>query len=223
MKRKKEFFDQLADTWEDQSFPAETRKRVAELVNRFDIHEGHRVLDVATGTGLVGRQIENIVGSAGYVVGLDPSIEMLRRARTGNARPVIQGLGEHLPCSDCRFDFLSMGYALRHLENVEQPFCEFHRVLKPGGRLCILEITVPEKKITRKLFRRHKIQYREIDIETSREGYRQYRALGGKGVPVVVVEDEIMHGYSESNRRQNYRHDKIPVRHGAADRILFHL
>ena len=57
-------------------------------------------------------------------------------------------------------------------------------------------------RLTRTFFRRHNIRYREIDIETSREGYRQYRALGSRGVPVVVVQDEVMHGYSKNKLRR---------------------
>ena len=53
MKKTQAFFDQLADTWEDQSFPPETRKRVAELAGTFGIEKGATVLDVATGTGIL--------------------------------------------------------------------------------------------------------------------------------------------------------------------------
>jgi demethylmenaquinone methyltransferase/2-methoxy-6-polyprenyl-1,4-benzoquinol methylase len=56
---------------------------------------------------------------------------------------LLQGFAENLPRPDASADFLSMGYALRHLSDVRPAFAEFHRTLKPGGRLLILEITKP--------------------------------------------------------------------------------
>ncbi len=52
---------------------------------------------------------------------------------------------EAIPFPDAIYDFLRMGYALRHNSNLSAAFSEFHRVLKPGGRLCLLEITKPER------------------------------------------------------------------------------
>ena len=58
---------------------------------------------------------------------------------------LIEGRAEAIPFPDASFDFLSMGYALRHIGDLSAAFSEFHRVLKPGGRLCLLEITKPER------------------------------------------------------------------------------
>ena len=74
MKKKKEFFDQLADTWEDQSFPLEIRKRVAELVVAFGIKKGARVLDVGTGTGILHPYLLEAVGKSGKVFAFDYSL-----------------------------------------------------------------------------------------------------------------------------------------------------
>ncbi len=81
MKKKKQFFDRLADTWEDQSFPPETRKRIAELVATFDIREGGRVLDVATGTGILHPYLLRAVGKSGRILAFDYSIKMLLQAK----------------------------------------------------------------------------------------------------------------------------------------------
>jgi glutaredoxin len=57
-------------------------------------------------------------------------------------------------------------------------------------------------RLTREFFARHHIRYREIDIEASREGFARFRALGGRGVPVVVVGDDVQHGYGEGSLKQ---------------------
>ena len=114
---------------------------------------GARVLDVAIGTGLVAREAIALVGSRGLVVGLDPSAGMLLHARQALAAPVVLGTGERLPFADALFDFLSLGYALRHLADLRAAFGEFLRVLRPGGTVCLLEITPPRSGPQRALLR----------------------------------------------------------------------
>ena len=84
-----------------------------------------------------------LVGSTGYVVGLDPSAGMLHEARKGPCRNLIQGVGEELPFPDASFDFLSMGYALRHVSDLHVAFREYRRVLRPGGIVLLLEVSRP--------------------------------------------------------------------------------
>ena len=108
-----------------------------------------RVLDVAVGTGLVAREEVAIVGDANLVTGLDPSIGMISEARKSLGIATIVGIAEQLPLPNACFDFLSMGYALRHLTDLRTTFREFFRVLRPGGRLCVLEITRPHGRIAR--------------------------------------------------------------------------
>ena len=66
---------------------------------------------------------------------------------------LVAGRAEELPFPDDSFDFLSMGYALRHISDLSVAFAEFHRVLKPGGRLCILEITCPDNRLQKALLK----------------------------------------------------------------------
>jgi demethylmenaquinone methyltransferase/2-methoxy-6-polyprenyl-1,4-benzoquinol methylase len=117
-----------------------------QALRRAGLVAGQRIVDVGVGTGLVAREAVGIVGDAGLVVGVDPSSGMLERARAHLPAEVtlVDGTAEHIPCEDASFDFLSMGYALRHISDLQVAFREFHRVLKPGGRLCLLEITRPE-------------------------------------------------------------------------------
>ena len=120
---------------------------------RVGLKAGMRVLDVATGTGLVARSALQIVGDPRAVVGLDPSAGMLREARKVTAGPLVQGQVETLPFSRARFDVLTFGYALRHVTDLEVAFTECRRVLKPGGRLLVLEISRAQSRATRGVLR----------------------------------------------------------------------
>jgi demethylmenaquinone methyltransferase/2-methoxy-6-polyprenyl-1,4-benzoquinol methylase len=106
-----------------------------------------RVLDVATGTGLIAREAVDLVGNARQVVGLDASQGMLMKSQKRNPFALVQGLGETLPFRNECFDFVSNGYGVRYILNLEYTFREYHRVLKPGGRLLLLEISRPCSRI----------------------------------------------------------------------------
>lgn len=122
-------------------------------LRRAGLDRGMLALDVAVGTGLVAREAASIVGDPGRVVGVDPSVGMMRAATRPHGVAVVQGVAEALPFAGGRFDFLSMGFALRHVHDLSVAFSEFARVLKPGGRLCVLEITPPSGRIPRLLVR----------------------------------------------------------------------
>jgi len=108
---------------------------------------GMSILDVGMGTGLVARQAASIVGDPCLVTGVDPSPGMIQSAKLPEGVKVVEGRAEAIPLPDNGFDFLSMGYALRHISDLSVAFLEFNRVLKPGGIVCILEITPPKGKI----------------------------------------------------------------------------
>lgn len=112
---------------------------------------GMRLLDVATGTGLVLRSGAGIVGDGGLAIGLDPSTGMLTECRTRSKAPLVQARGEQLPFPDATFDMVSMGYALRHVPDLVMLFDEYRRVLKPGGTVVILEIAQPSSAVGRRL------------------------------------------------------------------------
>lgn len=114
---------------------------------------GARVLDVAVGTGLVAREILRICGEGGSVVGLDPSENMLAIARRSLGIASVQGRAEKLPIADACMDFISMGYALRHMSCLGDAFAEFLRVLRPGGTLLILDFGRPGRAVGRFLAR----------------------------------------------------------------------
>ena len=118
-----------------------------QALRRAGLAAGMRCLDVAVGTGLVAREAAGIVGAGGEVVGLDPSTGMLAEAARSLPIRLVVGRAEQLPFDAGSFDFVSMGYALRHLADVGAAFREFARVLRPGGRACVLEITRPRARV----------------------------------------------------------------------------
>ncbi len=123
------------------------------ILMKYGLRAGMKLLDVATGTGLVARAATSILREPGAVVGLDPSIGMLRQAQRTLAMPLVQGTVEDLPFATDHFDFLSMGYALRHMADLGVAFRQCLRVLKPGGRIMILEITAPRSGVGRYMLR----------------------------------------------------------------------
>ena len=120
---------------------------------RAGLAPGMRIADIGVGTGLVAREAAKIIGDPGSVTGVDPSPGMMQNAQVPAGVNLVQGSAENIPFPDNTFDFLSMGYALRHISDLSVAFTEFHRVLKPGGRICILEITCPEKKLQKMLLK----------------------------------------------------------------------
>ena len=116
---------------------------------RAGLAPGMRVVDVGTGTGLVAREAARIVGDPRAVTGVDPSAGMRRNAHLPEGVRLLEGAAEAIPLADASADFLSMGYALRHISDLAVAFREFHRVLAPGGVVCILEITPPASRLGR--------------------------------------------------------------------------
>jgi demethylmenaquinone methyltransferase/2-methoxy-6-polyprenyl-1,4-benzoquinol methylase len=113
------------------------------LVSRIDAGPRDTVLDVATGTGAVAREL--IAQKGCTVVGLDQSPEMLAEARRRLPRSVtlIQGSAEELPFPDAAFDGLTFTYLLRYVEDPAAVLGELARVVRPGGTIAGLEFAVP--------------------------------------------------------------------------------
>jgi demethylmenaquinone methyltransferase/2-methoxy-6-polyprenyl-1,4-benzoquinol methylase len=113
-----------------------------------------QLLDVACGTGLMSVAASQVLGGDSGITCIEPSDGMLAVARRKlpNAR-FIQSGAEKMPVEDNQFDFLTVGYALRHFADLEATFREFHRVLKPGGKVLILEATRPSGKLGSWLFK----------------------------------------------------------------------
>lgn len=122
-------------------------------LRRHGFPHGERGLDVAVGTGLVAREILRLAPNGFQLLGLDPSLGMLQQTRKCSRLLAVAARGEKLPFPKETFSCLTMGYALRHLSDLTVTFQEFHRVLKSGGKLLVLEITPPCRGLGRLLLR----------------------------------------------------------------------
>jgi demethylmenaquinone methyltransferase / 2-methoxy-6-polyprenyl-1,4-benzoquinol methylase len=124
------------------------RRRAADLAR---VAPGDRVLDIATGTGDLALELAGRVGSDGTVVGADFSDRMLElaRAKAFNAGfPRVrfeQANALALPYADDEFDAVTVGFGARNFSDLRQGVSEMTRVVRPAGRVVILEITTPQR------------------------------------------------------------------------------
>jgi demethylmenaquinone methyltransferase/2-methoxy-6-polyprenyl-1,4-benzoquinol methylase len=140
------------------SFGQDPRWRRA-MVGAIGAGAGDRVLDVATGTGLVARELVGRYGCS--VVGLDQSADMLAGARQALARhpelaariELVEGQAESLPFGKGEFDHLTFTYLLRYVDDPGPTLQELARVVKPGGRIAALEFGFPDPPVWRSLWR----------------------------------------------------------------------
>ena len=116
----------------------------AALVDAIGARSTDRVLDVATGTGMVAAELRERYGCA--VVGLDQSADMLTvaRARRGVFEELVEARAETLPFADGAFDHLTFTYLLRYVDDPAATMRELARVVRPGGRIAMVEFGVPD-------------------------------------------------------------------------------
>ncbi|MGI8622709.1 MAG: ubiquinone/menaquinone biosynthesis methyltransferase [Solirubrobacteraceae bacterium] len=117
------------------------RDRAADLAG---LRPGGRALDVATGTGDLAIELARRLGDAGEIVGSDFSEGMLDRARA--KAPALRwewADALRLPYADDAFDAATVGFGARNFADLEQGLREMTRVVRPGGRVVVLEITTP--------------------------------------------------------------------------------
>ena len=118
------------------------------------VRRGHNVLDLAGGTGDLAGKFASQVGSSGHVVLADINASMLQQGRrrlidagvAGNLS-IAQVDAENLPFADASFDCISIAFGLRNVTEMETALASMLRVLKPGGKLLILEFSKPSEAI----------------------------------------------------------------------------
>lgn len=125
------------------------RELSGEVSNRSSI------LDIATGTAEVAITI-SVNNNDCYIAGIDPSFGMLEIAlqKTENRQNIllVQGNSEFLPFGNCSFDAVTIAFGIRNTNDIYISLKEIYRVLKPGGKLSILEFTTPSSWYFKPLF-----------------------------------------------------------------------
>jgi len=136
------------------SFGQDPRWRRA-LIRAVAPEPGQRILDVATGTGMVALALAD--AGAAEVVGIDQSEAMLEvaRGRVAHGAPITlrHGEAERLPFHDGAFDALTFTYLLRYVDDRAATLRELARVVAPGGRIAMVEFGVPDRPLLRGLWR----------------------------------------------------------------------
>jgi demethylmenaquinone methyltransferase/2-methoxy-6-polyprenyl-1,4-benzoquinol methylase len=141
-------FDRIAPVYDAMNhlMTAGLDRRWRRLTARAVVRPGDRVLDVCCGTGELALAC---VAEGGRVTGLDFSERMLERARRkSSAVEWVAGDAVALPFGEEDFDAVTVGFGVRNVPELERALGELRRVLRPGGRLAILEITRPRGLLT---------------------------------------------------------------------------
>jgi demethylmenaquinone methyltransferase/2-methoxy-6-polyprenyl-1,4-benzoquinol methylase len=123
------------------------------------VRPGHQVLDIAGGTGDLAMKFSDLVGPSGKVVLADINASMLkvgrsRLADSGYAGNIeyVQADAEHLPFPDNSFNAVSIAFGLRNVTDKDQALRDMARVLKPGGKLMVLEFSKPTNPLLSKTY-----------------------------------------------------------------------
>ncbi|GAB7387506.1 demethylmenaquinone methyltransferase [Bacillaceae bacterium] len=128
-------------------------------MKKMGVKEGEAAIDICCGTCDWTIDLARAVGGRGEVVGLDFSEKMLEIGRMKLERcglhervRLVQGDAMRLPFADNRFDYATIGFALRNVADIRQVLSEMKRVVKPGGKVVSLEVSKPPWKPYRRLF-----------------------------------------------------------------------
>ncbi len=147
--RVKHVFDSVApryDLMNDLMSAGLHRLWKAYTVTVANVREGDQVLDIAGGTGDLALAFARKVGASGCVVHTDINEAMLRTGRdrlldAGVVLPTVVCDAERLPFPDARFDLVGVAFGLRNMTHKDLALAEMNRVLKPGGKLLVLEFS----------------------------------------------------------------------------------
>lgn len=138
-------------------------KRIA--LERSGVRKGNTVLDIAGGTGDLTRQFVKRVGPTGHVVLADINASMLNVGRDklidsgiGKEVEYVQANAEALPFNDNTFDCITIAFGLRNVTDKDKALRSMARVLKPGGRLLVLEFSKPTNVVFEKIYDQYSFQ-----------------------------------------------------------------
>jgi ubiquinone/menaquinone biosynthesis C-methylase UbiE len=128
-------YDSAAESHDRLAAPSFFEQPARDLVAAIDVRSAACILDIGTGSGLAALHAARVADPNAIVAGVDPSLEMLRIARSHGLRHVVAGIAQGLPFADRVFDRALASFVLSHLSSHEAGLMDMVRVLKSGGRL----------------------------------------------------------------------------------------
>ncbi|HET8659953.1 MAG TPA: ubiquinone/menaquinone biosynthesis methyltransferase [Micromonosporaceae bacterium] len=175
-------FDRVAPYYDrfntllSMGFDRRWRRRAARALR---LPPGARVLDVATGTGALARTIAREAPAGFEVVGCDLNARMLAagQARLDGGHPVrlVLAAAERLPFADDGFDAATIGFAVDDFADQLAAVRELHRVVRPGGQLVLLELSLPDQPLLRAAYRAGLAVFGLVGRLPGRAGYGHLR------------------------------------------------
>ncbi|MFD2371773.1 demethylmenaquinone methyltransferase [Brevibacillus sp. GCM10020057] len=153
-------------------------------MKQMNIQPGQKALDVACGTADWTIALAQAVGKQGSVIGLDFSQNMLdvgaykvAQKGLGDVAKLVHGDAMQLPYDDNTFDFVTIGFALRNVPDIQTVLNEMTRVVKPGGKVVSLEVSKPPNLAYRKLFYLYFYKILPLIAKWTVNKYEQYAWL----------------------------------------------
>jgi demethylmenaquinone methyltransferase/2-methoxy-6-polyprenyl-1,4-benzoquinol methylase len=158
------------------------RKWRRRTLKDLEVRDGDLVLDIASGTGDMALQAVTMARCE--VVGIDLSKNMLRTARAkwrergnGSPFPVLQGDAVRMPFRDGSFDKAMVAFGVRNMIDVNGFLAEAYRVLRPGGRLAVVELSVPRYPVIREATLLYLTRLMPLVVKAQRGDASSYRYL----------------------------------------------
>jgi len=153
--RKYDFLNKLLSIGNDKCWRKKTIKNIKKILNG---HTPERMIDLATGTGELAKELLNLNPNA-EIYGVDIASEMIELAnkKFDNIPNLnfLKGDGENLDFEDNFFDVATIGFGIRNYNDIDKGLSETYRVLKKGGIFAILELSVPKNIIYRMFYELH--------------------------------------------------------------------
>lgn len=148
------------------------------------VRRGNKVLDIAGGTGDLSRKFSSLVGPDGEVVLADINASMLKVGRdrlldkgVANNIQFVQADAEQLPFPDNYFDVVTIAFGLRNVTHKEDALRSMLRVLKPGGRLLVLEFSKPKNPLLSKFYDAYSFKFMPLAGKLITDDADSYRYL----------------------------------------------